>query len=75
MTEQLSSRRSSDIARDLRTKAAMIRIGEHIHPFSECDLMEEAAQALEDWLEQSKRECEAVRDLHRELAYARHCGA
>ena len=32
------------LARDLRIKAAMIRMGEKIAPFSECDLMEKAAE-------------------------------
>ncbi len=35
------------LARDLRIKAAMIRMGEKIAPFSECDLMEKAADAIE----------------------------
>ena len=63
--------RTTDLIRRLRDKAVMIRLGERIHPFSECDLMEEAAQELEDWLEQSKREMEAVRDLREELADAK----
>ncbi len=35
------------LIKDLRAKAAMIRLGEKIAPFSECDLMEQAADAIE----------------------------
>lgn len=35
------------LAKDLRAKAAMIRLGEKIAPFSECDLMEQAADVIE----------------------------
>lgn len=66
---------TTDLVRRLRIKAAMIRIGEPVEPFSECDLMEEAAEELEGWLEQNKREIEAAREMREELAQVRCWGA
>lgn len=66
---------TTDLVCRLRIKAAMIRTGERIEPFSECDLMEEAAQELEDWLESNKREIEAAREMREELAQVRCWGA